>query len=114
MAEERVASPPTGAPEDSAAVDVAPAQAAPKKAAPVQRPQTGSGPAGRRMRARLARMATKSTAGNPVLEPLFRAVRANHPKADLELLERAYLTAEKMHDVQVRKSGDPYITPRSR
>ena len=62
------------------------------------------------MRARLARMATKSTAGNPVLEPLYRAVRANHPKADLELLERAYLTAEKMHDVQVRKSGDPYIT----
>ncbi|QWZ09380.1 bifunctional (p)ppGpp synthetase/guanosine-3',5'-bis(diphosphate) 3'-pyrophosphohydrolase [Nocardioides panacis] len=62
------------------------------------------------MRARLARMATKSTTGNPVLEPLYRAVRANHPKADLELLERAYLTAEKMHDVQVRKSGDPYIT----
>ena len=43
------------------------------------------------MRARLARMGTRSQAGNPVLEPLFRAVRANHPKADLALLERAYL-----------------------
>ena len=45
-----------------------------------------------------------------MLEPLFRAVRANHPKADLALLERAYLTAEKMHGTQMRKSGDPYIT----
>ncbi|MGZ4437772.1 MAG: RelA/SpoT family protein [Nocardioidaceae bacterium] len=64
------------------------------------------------MRARLARMATKSqgSVGNPVLEPLFRAVRTNHPKADLALLERAYLTAERLHATQMRKSGDPYIT----
>ncbi|MCW2792796.1 MAG: RelA/SpoT family protein, partial [Nocardioides sp.] len=62
------------------------------------------------MRARLARMGTRNQPGNPVLEPLFRAVRANHPKADLALLERAYLTAEKMHGTQMRKSGDPYIT----
>jgi GTP pyrophosphokinase len=62
------------------------------------------------MRARLARMATKSQSENPVLEPLFRAVKVNHPKADLELLERAYLTAERCHGSQMRKSGDPYIT----
>ncbi|CAN5389992.1 GTP pyrophosphokinase [soil metagenome] len=62
------------------------------------------------MRARLARMGTRGPAGNPVLEPLFRAVRANHPKADLALLERAYVIAEKMHGTQMRKSGDPYIT----
>ncbi|HWM72939.1 MAG TPA: HD domain-containing protein, partial [Nocardioides sp.] len=62
------------------------------------------------MRARLARMGTRSQASNPVLEPLFRAVRANHPKADLALLERAYTTAETMHGTQMRKSGDPYIT----
>ncbi|HEX6249255.1 MAG TPA: RelA/SpoT family protein, partial [Nocardioidaceae bacterium] len=62
------------------------------------------------MRARLARMTTKAQAGNPVLEPLIRAVRANHPKADLALLERAYLVAEKAHGTQTRKSGDPYIT----
>ncbi|MGH3143701.1 MAG: RelA/SpoT family protein, partial [Gaiellales bacterium] len=42
--------------------------------------------------------------------PLFRAVRTNHPKADLALLERAYVTAEKHHGNQTRKSGDPYIT----
>ena len=40
------------------------------------------------MRARLARMGSKTQTGNPVLEPLFRTVRANHPKADLALLER--------------------------
>ncbi|GAB2769245.1 GTP pyrophosphokinase [Nocardioides salsibiostraticola] len=68
------------------------------------------GPGARSMRARLARMGTKGEPGSPVLEPLFRAVRANHPKADLALLERAYRLAEKMHGTQMRKSGDPYIT----
>src|SRR5690349_22697452 len=62
------------------------------------------------MRARLARMGTRNQSGNPELEPLFRAVRANHPKADLALLERAYATAELHHRGQMRKSGDPYIT----
>ncbi|MFT4009150.1 MAG: bifunctional (p)ppGpp synthetase/guanosine-3',5'-bis(diphosphate) 3'-pyrophosphohydrolase [Nocardioidaceae bacterium] len=62
------------------------------------------------MRARLARIGTRGTTSNPVLEPLFRAVRANHPKADLALLERAYTTAERLHEGQQRKSGDPYIT----
>ncbi len=62
------------------------------------------------MRARLARMGTRGPTSNPVLEPLFRAVRANHPKADLALIERAYLTAERLHGAQMRKSGDPYIT----
>src|ERR1700712_5078410 len=65
---------------------------------------------GRGVRARLARIGTSKQVGNPVLEPLFRTVRANHPKADLALLERAYDTAEKHHRGQTRKSGDPYIT----
>jgi len=65
----------------------------------------------RRMRQRLARIGTRSsTMANPMLDPLFRVVRANHPKADLALLERAYVTAERMHGDQLRKSGDPYIT----
>ena len=62
------------------------------------------------MRARLARIGSRPQGGNPVLEPLFRSVRASHPKADLALLERAYQTAERMHGTQMRKSGDPYIT----
>ncbi|MFE3451066.1 RelA/SpoT family protein [Nonomuraea sp. NPDC059194] len=47
---------------------------------------------------------------NPVLEPLFRTVRATHPKADLRLIERAYDVAAYHHRDQKRKSGDPYIT----
>nr|WP_243640595.1 bifunctional (p)ppGpp synthetase/guanosine-3',5'-bis(diphosphate) 3'-pyrophosphohydrolase [Nocardioides jejuensis] len=63
------------------------------------------------MRARLARIGAQPRGGtNPVLEPLFRSVRASHPKADLALLERAYQTAEFHHREQRRKSGDPYIT----
>jgi guanosine-3',5'-bis(diphosphate) 3'-pyrophosphohydrolase len=64
----------------------------------------------RSMRARLARVASRTQAGNPVLDSLFRSVKANHPKADLALLERAYNTAAEMHGTQMRKSGDPYIT----
>ncbi|WP_350281695.1 bifunctional (p)ppGpp synthetase/guanosine-3',5'-bis(diphosphate) 3'-pyrophosphohydrolase [Kribbella sp. HUAS MG21] len=45
-----------------------------------------------------------------MLEPLFRVVRATHPKADLGMIERAYRTAEKYHAGQMRKSGDAYIT----
>jgi len=80
-----------------------------RTSAPDPAPESSS-TGGRGMRARLARMGARGQATNPVLEPLFRAVRANHPKADLALLERAYATAEKMHGSQMRKSGDPYIT----
>ncbi len=71
---------------------------------------TAAPPSARGMRARLARMGTRNQPGNPVLEPLLRAVRANHPKADLALIERAYTIAEELHRTQTRKSGDPYIT----
>ncbi|MGH3351357.1 MAG: RelA/SpoT family protein [Nocardioides sp.] len=74
------------------------------------RESSGPAPSGRSVRARLARIGGRGTPGNPVLEPLFRAVRSNHPKADLTLLERAYVTAERLHGTQMRKSGDPYIT----
>src|SRR3712207_5441399 len=62
-----------------------------------------------RMRQRLARLGT-SRPQAPVLDPLFKVVRANHPKADLAVIERAYRTAEKHHGGQLRKSGDAYIT----
>jgi GTP pyrophosphokinase len=64
-----------------------------------------------RVRARLARLGGARAGGpNPVLEPLFRIVRASDPKADLRQLERAYQVAERYHRGQRRKSGDPYIT----
>lgn len=63
-----------------------------------------------RVRARFARFGATRPAGNPVLEPLMTAVRQNHPKADLSVIERAYAVAEHAHDGQMRKSGDAYIT----
>jgi len=64
----------------------------------------------RRVRARLARLGSQRSTVTPVLEPLFRTVRATHPKADLRDVERAYHVAEHHHRGQFRKSGDPYIT----
>ncbi|MGH3448099.1 MAG: RelA/SpoT family protein [Nocardioidaceae bacterium] len=62
-----------------------------------------------RIRTRLARIG-RATHGDPILEPLFRVVRNTHPKADLSVIEKAYHTAERLHEGQTRKSGDPYIT----
>lgn len=61
--------------------------------------------------ARLARSLTGSRARtNPVLDPLLSIHRQFHPKADAEMLSRAYETAERLHEGVIRKSGDPYIT----
>ncbi len=67
-----------------------------------------TGPVG--IRARIARFGGRSGSTSPVLEPLLRSVRANHPKSDTAVLERAYEVAERAHRGQRRKSGDPYIT----
>jgi GTP pyrophosphokinase len=48
--------------------------------------------------------------GREVIDPLVRAHRASHPKADLAMLERAYEVAELLHRDQRRRSGEPYIT----
>jgi GTP diphosphokinase / guanosine-3',5'-bis(diphosphate) 3'-diphosphatase len=44
------------------------------------------------------------------VDTLLRTVRTHHPKADLSLIERAYTAAERAHDGQKRRSGEPYIT----
>src|SRR5690242_5658032 len=67
--------------------------------------------ASRRVRGRLARrMTAQRSAVNPVLEPLVAVHREIYPKADLQLLQRAYEVADMRHADQMRKSGDPYIT----
>ena len=65
----------------------------------------------RSMSARLARSLTGTRAkANPVLDPLLSIHRQFHPRADAEVLSRAYETAERLHEGVIRKSGDPYIT----
>ena len=44
------------------------------------------------------------------LDNLIRTVRANHPKGDLPIIERAYRVAKEKHEGQLRQSGEPYIT----
>lgn len=101
---------PENRPTPSGATPARPTPASSRQLAPLGR---GSGTGGG-MRARLARLGgQRSSVLNPVLEPLFRSIRANDPKADPALLrdiERAYAVAEKWHRGQKRKSGDPYIT----
>ncbi|WP_018135698.1 RelA/SpoT family protein [Acaricomes phytoseiuli] len=63
-----------------------------------------------RTRTRLARLTGRSVSYSPILEPLLRVVRANNPREDFELIRRAYATAERHHEGQKRKNGDPYIT----
>ncbi|MGC4938282.1 RelA/SpoT family protein [Kribbella sp. DT2] len=101
----------------SAVPDVVPHE--PQRAPTPVRPVSSSPPpaaqppriAPARVRARLARLGgTRHPNRAPMLEPLFRVVRATHPKADLAMIERAYRTAEKHHTGQLRKSGDAYIT----
>lgn len=46
----------------------------------------------------------------PELRPVLAALRDEHPKADLSDVVRAYRVAYEMHDGQLRKSGEPFIT----
>ena len=73
-------------------------------------PSSGSGTGSGGMLSRLARLGLQRAHVNPILEPLLVTVRAADPRADTALIERAYAVAERAHEGQLRKSGDPYIT----
>lgn len=83
---------------------------------PMKQPGTSAAvpsSASRRVRARLARRMTGQrgiAAVKPVLEPLATVHRELYPKANLQLLQRAFDVADEKHSHQFRKSGDPYIT----
>ncbi|MET4157974.1 bifunctional (p)ppGpp synthetase/guanosine-3',5'-bis(diphosphate) 3'-pyrophosphohydrolase [Agromyces sp. PvR057] len=61
------------------------------------------------LRRLVPRIFSKATPSGAV-DTLLRTVRMHHPKADLALVERAYTVAERAHEGQKRKSGEPYIT----
>jgi GTP pyrophosphokinase len=44
------------------------------------------------------------------LAPVLQAYRERHPKGDASLIVKAYETAERAHEGQVRRSGEAYIT----
>ncbi len=64
---------------------------------------------------RLGRAALLGAAGGrdrlpDAIEHVAKVHRAHHPRADLDILRRAYVLAESSHRGQMRKSGEPYIT----
>src|SRR5690554_1122896 len=74
-------------------------------------PPTTASLSSRSVRSRFARLGSRGgSTPMPTLEPLLVAIRANHPRADLSLVERAFEVADRAHEGQLRKSGDPYIT----
>ncbi len=93
-----------------------PAQVPTPRNMPMRQPGTPAAvptSASRRVRARLARRMTGQrgiAAVKPVLEPLATVHRELYPKANLQLLQRAFDVADDKHSHQFRKSGDPYIT----
>lgn len=46
----------------------------------------------------------------PEIEPVLRKLRQFHPKADRQMVIRAYEVAADSHKEQLRRSGDPYIS----
>jgi len=61
-------------------------------------------------RALLPRLFSRSQQPSSAVDRLLRTVRSHHPKSDPALIERAYAAAERAHDGQTRRSGEPYIT----
>jgi len=56
------------------------------------------------------RLFSRGGSYSPEVYELLRVVKANHPRVDLSTVQRAYEVAEKAHQGQQRKSGEPYIT----
>ncbi len=66
-------------------------------------------PAGPSRRNLLPRLFSKAQPAGAV-DRLIKTVRTQHPKADLGIIERAYRAADRAHEGQLRRSGEPYIT----
>lgn len=62
------------------------------------------------LRSGLSKLFSKSGQYSTEVNELVRLVRANHPRSDLSIIERAFVAADLAHTGQLRKSGEPYIT----
>ena len=54
-------------------------------------------------------MMDSTSCGCMSLDELIRRIRKFHPEDDMDLVRRAYAFAEKAHEGQKRKSGEPYF-----
>ena len=74
----------------------------------------GSVVTNRRVRNRLARLTPGRPSSPAAVEPILRALRTAHPKAEVGLVQRAYEFAEQAHEGQVRRSRRPLHHPSAR
>ena len=77
---------------------------------PGDKPAVKTESSGSFVRSGLAWFGSRGRTQIPEIEPLVRAVKAHHPRADVSTIEKAYKTAEYWHRGQTRKSGEPYVT----
>jgi GTP pyrophosphokinase len=61
------------------------------------------------LRSRLPKIFTRPSPDSNIAEVITSA-KLSHPKSDFAIVEKAYQAADKAHQGQTRKSGDPYIT----
>ncbi|MEI7419320.1 MAG: bifunctional (p)ppGpp synthetase/guanosine-3',5'-bis(diphosphate) 3'-pyrophosphohydrolase [Actinomycetes bacterium] len=61
------------------------------------------------LRSRLPKIFTRPSPDSNIAE-VIKSAKLSHPKSDFAIVEKAYQAAEKAHQGQTRKSGDPYIT----
>ncbi|HYI32166.1 MAG TPA: bifunctional (p)ppGpp synthetase/guanosine-3',5'-bis(diphosphate) 3'-pyrophosphohydrolase [Glaciibacter sp.] len=66
-------------------------------------------PSAASLRRLVPRIFSRAQSGGAV-DTLVKTARMHHPKADLSIIERAYAAAERAHEGQKRRSGEPYIT----
>ena len=64
---------------------------------------------GSSLRRLMPKLFSRSSAPGAV-EHLLKTVKTNHPRSDVHIIERAYQVAERWHEGQSRRSGEPYIT----
>jgi len=62
------------------------------------------------LRSGLSKLFARSAVYSNELTELIKTVKANHPKSDLTIIDRAFVAADAAHSGQLRKSGEPYIT----
>jgi GTP pyrophosphokinase len=55
-------------------------------------------------------LGNRGNSGPSALQPILAALKVYHAKAETSVVERAYQVAARVHEGQVRKSGQPYIT----
>ena len=62
------------------------------------------------LRRLVPRLFSRAQQSAGAVDKLIKTVRMHHPKADIALIERAYVVAARAHEGQTRRSGEPYIT----